>query len=134
MKAMKAMRSKARPRRGLPLKKADPATAAPPPPNIPQVSLLAIDEGIFEVKATSGDTHLGGEDFDNRMVAHFVQVRHRCWCARRCTTEGRGRPGACPGPRLFTPLPLGSSLIRYGTQSAVASVFVTIQTRRQGLH
>ncbi|GFR42309.1 hypothetical protein Agub_g3213, partial [Astrephomene gubernaculifera] len=36
------------------------------------VSLLAIDEGIFEVKATSGDTHLGGEDFDNRMVAHFV--------------------------------------------------------------
>ncbi|GLC57813.1 70-kilodalton heat shock protein [Pleodorina starrii] len=37
------------------------------------VSLLAIDEGIFEVKATSGDTHLGGEDFDNRMVAHFVQ-------------------------------------------------------------
>ncbi|EFJ53248.1 heat shock protein Hsp70H [Volvox carteri f. nagariensis] len=38
-----------------------------------QVSLLAIDEGIFEVKATSGDTHLGGEDFDNRMVAHFVQ-------------------------------------------------------------
>ncbi|GLC38371.1 70-kilodalton heat shock protein [Pleodorina starrii] len=37
------------------------------------VSLLAIDEGIFEVKATSGDTHLGGVDFDNRMVAHFVQ-------------------------------------------------------------
>jgi len=28
------------------------------------VSLLAIDEGIFEVKATAGDTHLGGEDFD----------------------------------------------------------------------
>jgi len=28
------------------------------------VSLLTIDEGIFEVKATAGDTHLGGEDFD----------------------------------------------------------------------
>ena len=37
------------------------------------VSLLTIDEGIFEVKATAGDTHLGGEDFDNRMVDHFVQ-------------------------------------------------------------
>jgi hypothetical protein len=38
------------------------------------VSLLAIDDGIFEVKATAGDTHLGGEDFDNRLVNHFVQV------------------------------------------------------------
>ena len=37
------------------------------------VSLLTIDEGIFEVKATAGDTHLGGEDFDNRLVNHFVQ-------------------------------------------------------------
>ena len=38
------------------------------------VSVLTIDEGsIFEVMATAGDTHLGGEDFDNRMVKHFVQ-------------------------------------------------------------
>lgn len=37
------------------------------------VSLLSIEEGIFEVKATAGDTHLGGEDFDNRLVNHFVQ-------------------------------------------------------------
>jgi L1 cell adhesion molecule like protein len=36
------------------------------------VSLLTIEEGIFEVKATAGDTHLGGEDFDNRLVTHFV--------------------------------------------------------------
>ncbi|CAA7409402.1 unnamed protein product [Spirodela intermedia] len=36
------------------------------------VSLLTIEEGIFEVKATAGDTHLGGEDFDNRMVNHFA--------------------------------------------------------------
>merc|ERR1712150_439027 len=35
------------------------------------VSLLTIEDGIFEVKATAGDTHLGGEDFDNRMVNHF---------------------------------------------------------------
>ena len=37
------------------------------------VSLLTIEEGIFEVKATAGDTHLGGEDFDNRMVDFFIQ-------------------------------------------------------------
>ncbi|BAT76163.1 heat shock 70 kDa protein [Vigna umbellata] len=36
------------------------------------VSILTIEEGIFEVKATAGDTHLGGEDFDNRLVNHFV--------------------------------------------------------------
>merc|ERR1712158_29544 len=36
------------------------------------VSILSIEDGIFEVKATAGDTHLGGEDFDNRMVDHFV--------------------------------------------------------------
>jgi L1 cell adhesion molecule like protein len=37
------------------------------------VSILTIEDGIFEVKSTSGDTHLGGEDFDNRMVNHFTQ-------------------------------------------------------------
>ena len=37
------------------------------------VSLLTIDDGIFEVKATAGDTHLGGEDFDNRLVDHFCK-------------------------------------------------------------
>jgi len=36
------------------------------------VSLLTIEDGIFEVKATAGDTHLGGEDFDNRLVDHFL--------------------------------------------------------------
>lgn len=37
------------------------------------VSILTIEDGIFEVKSTAGDTHLGGEDFDNRLVNHFVQ-------------------------------------------------------------
>nr|CAD2187547.1 unnamed protein product [Meloidogyne enterolobii] len=36
------------------------------------VFILTIEDGIFEVKSTAGDTHLGGEDFDNRMVNHFV--------------------------------------------------------------
>jgi heat shock protein 1/8 len=37
------------------------------------VSVLNIDSGIFEVKATGGNTHLGGEDFDNRLVSHFTE-------------------------------------------------------------
>ncbi|XP_063867131.1 heat shock 70 kDa protein cognate 4-like [Scylla paramamosain] len=41
------------------------------------VSILSIDEGVFEVKSTAGDTHLGGEDFDNRMVNHFAQEFQR---------------------------------------------------------
>ena len=36
------------------------------------VSLLAIDDGVFEVKATAGDTHLGGEDFDRRMMEYCM--------------------------------------------------------------
>ncbi|XP_068229262.1 heat shock cognate 71 kDa protein-like [Palaemon carinicauda] len=41
------------------------------------VSVLNIDDGVFEVKATAGDTHLGGEDFDNRLVSHFIQEFQR---------------------------------------------------------
>jgi heat shock protein 5 len=37
------------------------------------VSILTIDQGVFEVLATAGDTHLGGEDFDQRVVDHFVK-------------------------------------------------------------
>ena len=39
-------------------------------------SLLNIDDGVFEVKATAGDTHLGGEDFDNLLVNHFMIELH----------------------------------------------------------
>ena len=37
------------------------------------VTLLSIEDGVFEVKATAGDTHLGGEDFDQRMIEYFMQ-------------------------------------------------------------
>ena len=37
------------------------------------VSLLTLDDGLFEVRATAGDTHLGGEDFDSRLVNHFME-------------------------------------------------------------
>ena len=45
------------------------------------VSLLEIDDGMFEVKATAGDTHLGGEDFDSRLVEYFAdrfQKKYKC--------------------------------------------------------
>merc|ERR1712216_827440 len=38
------------------------------------VSLLTIDNGVFEVLATNGDTHLGGEDFDQRVIQYFMKV------------------------------------------------------------
>ncbi|KAJ6095682.1 Heat shock protein 70 family [Penicillium sp. IBT 16267x] len=41
------------------------------------VSLLSIDRGVFEVLATAGDTHLGGEDFDHRVMDHFVKIYNK---------------------------------------------------------
>jgi heat shock protein 5 len=41
------------------------------------VSLLTIDEGVFEVISTNGDTHLGGQDFDARLINHFVDIIKR---------------------------------------------------------
>jgi heat shock protein 5 len=38
------------------------------------VSVLTIDNGVFEVMATNGDTHLGGEDFDQRVMAYFIKI------------------------------------------------------------
>ncbi|KAK9841958.1 hypothetical protein WJX81_001190 [Elliptochloris bilobata] len=52
------------------------------------VSLLTIEEGIFEVKATAGDTHLGGEDFDNRLVNFFTQEFKR---KHKKSIEGNAR-------------------------------------------
>jgi hypothetical protein len=60
------------------------------------VSLVTIDKSICEVKATTGDTHLGGQDFDNRLVHFCVRVRteiegsasilhHATYASLRCT-------------------------------------------------
>jgi heat shock protein 1/8 len=60
------------------------------------VSLLTLDGGVFEVKATAGDTHLGGEDFDNKLVdycasdflrKHGVDVRQNARAIRRLRTQ-----------------------------------------------
>lgn len=41
------------------------------------VSLLTIDNGVFEVVSTSGDTHLGGEDFDQRVMEYFIKLHKK---------------------------------------------------------
>ncbi|KAL7157245.1 hypothetical protein ABFS83_02G064800 [Erythranthe nasuta] len=46
------------------------------------VSILTIDNGVFEVLSTSGDTHLGGEDFDHRLMNHFVKLIQKKECER----------------------------------------------------
>ena len=53
------------------------------------VSLLTIEDGIFEVKATAGDTHLGGEDFDNRLVDFRVQDFKRKNCSKDLGSNSR---------------------------------------------
>lgn len=52
------------------------------------VTLLTIDGGIFEVKATAGDTHLGGEDFDNRLVDYFA-TEFKTRCGKDCRANPR---------------------------------------------
>ena len=41
------------------------------------VSLLQIEDGVFEVLATAGDTHLGGEDFDQRVINYFAKLYNK---------------------------------------------------------
>ena len=54
------------------------------------MSVLTIDEGsLFEVRSTAGDTHLGGEDFDNRLVDHFAAE-----FKRKFKTDIKGNPRA----------------------------------------
>ncbi|KAI9219196.1 dnaK-type molecular chaperone bipA [Blastocladiella britannica] len=50
------------------------------------VSLLSIDKGVFEVLATAGDTHLGGEDFDQRLVDYFVKLYKKKF-SKDCTKD-----------------------------------------------
>ena len=52
------------------------------------VTLLTIEKGVFEVKATAGDTHLGGEDFDNRLVDYFA-TEFKMRCGKDCRVNAR---------------------------------------------
>ncbi|KAI8607437.1 heat shock 70 kDa protein, partial [Chytriomyces sp. MP71] len=51
------------------------------------VSVLTIDDGVFEVLATNGDTHLGGEDFDNRLIEHFTKAYKKKHKGKDCTKD-----------------------------------------------
>lgn len=56
------------------------------------VSLLSIDQGVFEVLATAGDTHLGGEDFDQRIITHFTKLfnkKHNVEITKDLKTMGK---------------------------------------------
>ena len=53
------------------------------------VSILSLDEGIFEVSATAGDTHLGGEDFDSNMVKYFIKEFKRKFRGKDMSTNNR---------------------------------------------
>ena len=52
------------------------------------VSLLTIDNGVFEVVATAGDTHLGGEDFDQRVIEYFIKL-HKKKTGKNVRTDNR---------------------------------------------
>merc|ERR1719166_495845 len=75
------------------------------------VSLLTIDEGIFQVLATAGDTHLGGEDFDNRLVEFCIQdfkkknkldIRGSARAMRRLRTACESAKRSLSGARRVT--------------------------------
>jgi heat shock protein 1/8 len=122
------------------------------------VSLLTIEEGIFEVKATAGDTHLGGEDFDNRLVNHFVQefkrknkkdlssnpralrrLRTACERAKRTLSSAANTPSkSTPSSRVSistppSPVPVSKSFARISSvapSSPSRRSFVTPRSTR----
>mgnify|MGYP003573540003 CR=1 FL=1 len=92
------------------------------------VSLLSIDEGIWGVKSTAGDTHLGGEDFDNRLVNHFVAE-----FKRKHKKDISGNPRALR--RLRTACERAKRTLSASTQASleIDSLLEGIDTRRKGV-
>jgi len=76
------------------------------------VSILTIKNKVFEVKATAGDTHLGGEDFDNRMVNHFVKE-----FKRKNKEDISGNPKALR--RLRTACEKAKRTLSYDTEATI---------------
>jgi heat shock protein 1/8 len=98
------------------------------------VSLLTIEDGFFEVKATNGDTHLGGEDFDNKIVeycaAEFlkktgIDIRNDPRAMRRLRTHARRpREPSLPQPLLT----LKSMLSRKARTSPTSSQELSLRS------
>jgi len=82
------------------------------------VSLLRIEEGVFEVKATAGDTHLGGEDFDNRLVEYFADEFKRKY--------GKGQCGHSALDRIVRQCDNGWLLMYCSLLSAVVLLLLTV--------
>jgi heat shock protein 1/8 len=104
------------------------------------VSLLVIDGGVFEVTATAGDTHLGGEDFDQRIMDHFVkefQRKHKCdltsskramrrlrtACERAKRTLSSATQASIEIDSLFEGIDLNTSLTRARFEELCADFF-----------
>ena len=76
------------------------------------VSVLTIEDGVFEVKATAGDTHLGGEDFDNRLMDHMIKE-----FARRYPQSGNIRENNRAMRRLRTACERAKRTLSSATQA-----------------
>merc|ERR1712018_8620 len=104
------------------------------------VSILSIEGGIFEVKSTAGDTHLGGEDFDNRIVDHFVNEfkrkhkkdltgnkrplrRLRTACERAKRTPSASAQASIEIDSLFEGIDFYSSITRARFEELCADLF-----------
>jgi L1 cell adhesion molecule like protein len=81
------------------------------------VSILTIEDAKYEVKATAGNTHLGGEDFDNRMVDHFVQEFKRKH-QKNLTTNKRALS------KLRTACERAKRMLSVSTQSSIETDFL----------
>lgn len=104
------------------------------------VTLLSIEDGIFEVKATAGDSHLGGEDFDNKLVDHFTEEfkrkykkdlttnprsvrRLRTACERLKRTLSSSTQGTIEIDSLYDGVDFASSLTRARFEELCSDVF-----------
>merc|ERR1711946_107116 len=111
--------------------------------------MLTIEEGIFEVKSTAGDTHLGGEDFDNKMVNHFVQEfnrkykkdlssnprslrRLRTACERAKRTLSSSSQASIEIDSLFEGIDLYTSITRARFEELCADLFRGTRASRKG--
>lgn len=87
------------------------------------VTLVSIDDGVFEVKSTAGDTHLGGEDFDNEMVT---------FCVKDFNRKNKGSSGLEENKRALRRLKTACELAKR-TLSSSASATIEVDSLHEGI-
>lgn len=87
------------------------------------VTLVSIDDGVFEVKSTAGDTHLGGEDFDNEMVA---------FCVKEFNRKNKDSTGLDENKRAMRRLKTACELAKR-TLSSSASSLIEVESLHEGI-